>query len=307
MADFIHIDKLLTNMATRYRVNDAVGDFIAPPFKVKKSSDKYTEYSKGSLRLYDNKISGREKAPEVDVEVSESNYSCEEYALSKFVSDRKRNNADKPINMDIDAVRKVKDAQIIAREKRVFDIAGSTSIVTQNAAASNKWDVEASGTPVADIRAAMAQIWKGQAGSVQANAITIPVDVSIEMIGTEEYRDYFKYSGLAKEEQFNLVSGLKHLGLNVLMAGVHGGNSNEGGASDPGAEAIWNDTVLVFHRQPNPNLETRTFMYSPYVVKDRVRRIRKEEERGTKFEVYEDIDELLIDAKAAYLITDTLT
>lgn len=306
MADTLHIDKLLSNFATRYRVNDSIADFLAPPVKVKKDSDKYTVYGKESLRLYDNKISGRQEAREIDVDVTSASYSCEEYSLAKFVSNRKRENSDKPINMDQDAVRKLKDAQLISREKRVYDIAGSASIVTQTVDAGGDWDTVSSGTPIADIRNAMATIWQSQAGSVQANSIGIPVNVAIEMIGTDEYRDYFKYSGLASNEQFNIVSGLKHLGLTPMMAGVHGGNTNEGGASDPGAEAIWSDSVIIFHRQANPTLETRTFMYSPFTDKDVIRRIEEKKQRGVTFDIYENIDELLVDATAAYLITNTL-
>lgn len=307
MADTIHIDKLLTNFATRYRVNDAVGDFIAPPFKVKHDSDKYTTYGKGSLRLYDNKISGRQEAREIDVEIDSASYACEEYSLSKFVSNRKRQNTDRPINMDQDAVRKIKDAQLLSREKRVYDIAGNASIVTQTVDAGGDWNDVTNGTPIADIRTALSTIWRSQAGSVKANSIVIPVDVAIEMVGTDEYRDYFKYSGLASNEQFNIVSGLRHLGLTPMMAGAHAGNTNENGASDPGAENIWSDSVLIFHRQGNPTLETRTFMYSPFTDKDIVRRIEEKKQRGTTFDIYENIDELLVDATAAYLITNTLT
>ncbi len=306
MAEFIHIDKLLTNMATRYRVNDAVADFVAPPFKVKKSSDKYVEYGKGSLRVYDNKISGREKAPEIDVELTSSSYACEEYSLGKFVSNNARQNADKPINMDLDAMRKLKDAMLLSREKRVADIATSTSIVTNYFNAAGDWDDETNGTPIADIRVGMAKVWEEQAGSAGANAIVIPMDVSIKMIGTDEYRDYFKYSGLAAGEQFNIISGLRHLGLTPMICGAFGANTNQNGASDPGAEAIWSDNVLIFNRQKAPNLETRTFMYSPFTYKDTVQRFKKEEERGVKFVMYEEIDELLVDSSAAYLITNTL-
>ena len=73
-----------------------------------------------------------------------------------------------------------------------------------------------------------------------------------------------------------------------------------------GAETIWNDSVLIFRREPTPTLETRTFMYSPFMIKDQIRRIRKDEERGTKFEILEEIDELLVDATSAFLITNTL-
>ena len=304
MADTIHIDKLLTNFATRYRVIDDVADFIAPPFKVSFNSDKYTLYGKEALRIYDNKLAGRQEAREIDVDVTSATYATEEYSLAKFVSARKRSNTDRPINMDQDAVRKLKDAQMIAREKRVSDIAGDNSIITQTVDAGGDWDTISSGTPIADIRTGMKTIWSAQAGSAKANAIVIPVDVAILMIGTDEYRDYFKYAGLAANEQFNIVSGLGHLGLKPILAGVHGGNTNEGGASDPGAEAIWSDSVVIFHRQPTPTLETRTFMYSPFTVKDQIRRIEEKKQRGTTFDIYEDIDELLVDASAAYLITN---
>jgi hypothetical protein len=306
MADTIHIDKLLTNFATRYRVNDDVAEFIAPSFKVKHNSDKYTIYGKEALRLYDNKIAGRQEAREIDVDITQGDYSCEEYSLSKFVSDRKRNNTDRPINMDQDAVRKLKDAQMIAREKRVADIAGDNSIITQTVDASGDWDTISSGTPIADIRLGMKTIWQSQAGAQKANAITIPVDVATLCVGTDEWRDYFKYTGMAANEQFSIISGLRHLGLEPMLAGVFGGNTNEGGASDPGAEAIWSDSVVIFARQPTPTLETRTFMYSPMITKDRIQREVMKKQRGTSFDIYEDIDELLVDASAAYLITNTL-
>ena len=309
MADYdgsIHIDRLLSNFATRYRVGDSVADFIAPPFKVKRSSDKYTVYDKGALRIYDNKLAGRQEAREIGVENSTATYSCEEYSLARFLSDNRRQNADNPINMEQDSIRKIKDAMLISREKRVADIAGSASVVTQTVNAAGDWDTVSTGTPIADIRTGMSTIWTSQAGSMKANKIAIPVNVAIEMIGTDEYRDYFKYNGMAGNEQFNIVSGLRHLGLEPMLAGVFGGNTNEGGASDPGAEAIWSDSVLIFASQATPTLDSRTFMYSPFTKKDVVTRFREEKQRGTSFIMYEEMDELLVDATAAYLITNTL-
>ncbi len=305
MADTIHIDKLLTNFATRYRVMDSIADFIAPPFKVKFASDKFTTYSKASLRLYDNKIKGREEASEILVELSSATYSAEEYSLAKFVSDKKRRNTDRPINMDQDAVRQIKDAQMIARENRVAAIAGDNSVITQTANANGDWDDITNGTPVADIRVGMAQIFTSQVG-MKANAITIPTDVAIQAIGTDEYRDFFKYNGMAATEQFNIMSGLRHLGLEPMLASVFGGSTNQNGASDPGAEAIWSDSVVIFRREASPTLESRTFMYSPFTLKDLVRRIEEKKHRGVTFDIYEEIDELLVDATAAYLITNTL-
>jgi hypothetical protein len=305
MADIIKTNILLTNFATRYMAQMDVADFIAPPFKVKRSSDKYAEYDKSSQRIYDNKISGREKPKEITQNINESTYSCEEYALGRFVSDRRANNADKPINLKFDAVRHVKEAQMIAREYRVVQIAGNNTIVTQTTAPGD-WNTASTGTPIADILTAIKTIW--QNGQVRANAITVPFSVAIEMIKTDEYKDYFKYHSAGKTELFDALSGLRNLGLEPMVAGMFGGNTQEGGASDPGSEEMWGESVLVFHRQPTPSLETRTFMYSPFRTKNVVKTIRYEEDGGggEKINIYEDIDELLVDATAAYLFTNTL-
>lgn len=303
MAETIKTNILLTNFATRYKAQMDVADFIAPPFGVKRSSDKYAVYDKSSQRIYDNKISGRQKPQEISADVSTATYSCEEYALGRFVSDRAARNADKPINLKMDAVRNVKEAQMIAREKRVVDIAGNSSVVTQTTAPGD-WNTAATGTPVADILTAIKTIWTN--GQVVANAIVIPMSVAIEAIKTDEWKDYFKYTSATVGTQFDLVSGLRNLKLEPMVAGMFGGNTQQGGASDPGSEEMWGENVVVFHRQPTPTLETRTFMYSPFTEKNVVREIRKEEERGVKINIYEDIDELLVDATAAYLFTNTL-
>ncbi len=91
-----------------------------------------------------------------------------------------------------------------------------------------------------------------------------------------------------------------------MVAGMFGGNTQEGGASDPGAEQIWSDSVLIFHRQATPTLETRTLMYSPFLIMNRVTRERIDRQRGFRLEMLEDIDELLVDATLGYLITNTL-
>ena len=48
-------------------------------------------------------------------------------------------------------------------------------------------------------------------------------------------------------------------------------------------------------------------MYSPFTLMDRIERERIGGERGEEVRIFEEIDELLIDASAAYLWTNTLT
>jgi len=307
MSEFIKTDIFLSNFATRYKAERDVANFIAPPFKVNRASDKYLLYGKDSFRIYNNKVSGREVAKEITQDLSSATFNCEEYSLSRFVSNRSRDIADKPINLEMDAVRQLKEAQMIAREKRVVDIAGSASVITQTVNAGGDWNTVASGTPIADIRLGMSTIWTNSTKA--ANRIVIPMDVAIECIGTDEYRDYFKYSQAGKNDLFNIVSGLRNLGLEPMIAGMFGASTNEGGASDPAIESMWSDSVLIFYAEETPSLESRTLMYSPYTKMGEVRRIEgsvQQMQRGVLFDIHEEVDELLVDATCGYLITNTL-
>lgn len=305
MSEAIKIDQFLTNFATRYKLKNPVADFIAPPFKVKRVSDLYGTYGKGNQRVYNNKVSGREVAKETTLSVGQETYNCELYSLSSFLLDRIRDNTDFPINLEKDKTRQLVEDMARAREYRVAQIAGNSSIITQGATPSTKWDNVSSGTPVADILTAMATIHENS--QEEANAIVMTLSVALKMIKTNEWKEYFKYTDTGIKSLFNVVSGLRQLGLEPMISGVFANSTQMGAASDPQSEQIWGDNVLVFHREPNPTLESRTLMYSPFTFMNRTERIVKVEERGEKFIMTEEVDELLVDAQCGYLFSDVLS
>ncbi len=83
------VNSFLTNFATGYKAGNPIADFVAPAFNVKLEDGKYTEYTKSVLRIWDDKIKGDEEPREIQWNVDEATYSCEEYAMGKFVSDKK--------------------------------------------------------------------------------------------------------------------------------------------------------------------------------------------------------------------------
>jgi hypothetical protein len=285
-----------------------VSDFVAPPFKVKRSSDKYAEYTKSVLRVYDNKISGRERPKEIDWNVTSSTYSCEEYALSGFVSDREMDNADQPINLMIDTVKQTQIAQELSREKRVTDIAANNALFTSDNTAnkSGAWSTASSGTPVADFLDAKKKIWNNTAGYSAGGYAIVPLDVALTAIQTDEWKDYFKYTDNSKKDLFDFLTGLRNIGIEAKVAGSHSLTTYENTASDPASEGMWGENVLIFHREPAPTLKSRTFMYSPYRRFKEVERYRIKGERGETIDLYEDIDELLVDQNCGYLYTNTI-
>ena len=298
-------NRFLTNFATSYKLRNPVADFIAPPFRVKYEDGKYVEYNKTAFRIFDDKITGSEHAKEIQWDIDEATYSCEEYSMEKFVSDKKKEQAVDPIRLDRDATKMLKQFHHLAREYRVNAIAGNAAIVTQTAAIASAW-AAAGGTPVTDILTGMATVENSTAGYIP-NRIVIPGQVALRMIQTTEWRDYFKYTDSGfKNGLFNAVSGLRQLGLTPMITSVHGLSTSKLGASDPASEPMWSDNVLLFYCEPNPSLETRTFMYSPYVKKDIMFTTREPRRRGQYVTIYTDIDELLVDAQCAYLLTNCL-
>lgn len=302
-SEIIHTDKLLTNFATAYKVKNPVADYISPPFKVIRPSDKYAEYTKSTLRVYDNKIKGREKPKEISWNATDSTYECEEYTLDKFISNRKLRNSDKPIDLKRDATKQLKQAQMLAREKRILDIAGSNSIVTQTIAPAD-WDIVATGTPVADILTAIDTIHDSTLE--KANRFVSTMKVALALIKTDEWKEYFKYTTTGFNKLFDAIAGLRNLGLDPQIASAAGLSTYEGTASDPALEIMWGEKALVFYSEPRPTLNTRTFMYSPFTKMNIMSQTEAKRERGVYINIWEEIDELLVDATCAYLFTNTL-
>ena len=298
------LDRYLTNFIQRYTDGKACGDFIAPAFEVKISGDKYKIYGKANFRNYDNRIKGREKAKEVETYIDEGDYSCVEYSLAAFVEDK-----DVRDSLDVPRLKEVKiqttaDAQMRSREKRILDVATSQSLVTQNDTPTNKWDNKSNGQPVDDILNAMVTIENSSAKT--PNSIVMGLNVALKLVQTDSWKDYFKYTESGTKKIFSAVDGLRSIGLEPFITGVRGLNTNQGGASDPAWEKMIGENVIIFYREPRPTKESNTFMFSPFTKMNSVEQYRVNGERGVRYEIYEEIDELLVNQYCAYLYYNVL-
>ena len=298
-----NVNTYLTNFATGYAMRNPVADFVAPPFQVKYEAGRYVEYTKSVFRIFDDKISGRERAKEIQWDVDCGTYACEEYSMEKFVSDKAKAQAVEPIRLDEDATKFLKRFHAQAREYRINQIAGNTALIPNiNIAAA--W-AGAAGTPVADILLGMSTI--DIACGFIPNRILIPNQVALRMIQTTEWRTYFTFTSEGfNSGLFDAVAGLRKLGLEPMLTNSVGLSTAKCTASDPTSESLWSDSVLLFYCEPVPTTESRTFMYSPFVAQNQVFTTREPRERGVYHTIYSDIDELLVDSSCGYLMTNTL-
>lgn len=299
----VHTDIFLTNLAIQYKTRYDVGKFVAPDLKVNRPADKYLIYNKSSQRVWDASVKRREEPKEITVDTDSGTYRCEERELSKFVLDYDVENVDNPINLKSNAVKQLKEAMLRYREYKVEQIAGSSTLITNNTTSSLNWDVAASGKPVSDILTGIASVWNK--GQEKANKIVMDYAAAIQAAKCDEYRDYFKYTQVTVKEQFDLVSGLRNLGLEPMIAGMFAVNTSMGAASDPTTEAMWAKKCLVFYSEESTSLEARTFMYSPFTLLNRVQVERKR--NGEMHYIKDIITELLVDQSLAYLMTATIS
>lgn len=304
-AQVIRLDRYLTQFATRYSLKERVADFIAPPFKVQRPSDRYVRYSSGNLRVYDDTTSRRERAKTIDLELdNDGTYSTQRRKLNVFIDNLDYQNNDNGIRIDEVKTSRLLDAARLARESRIWGIAGSPSIVTQTSTPGTKWD--AGGTPVTDILNAMAQVRAGS--TMTPNRIVMSMEIALKLIQTDDWKQYFKYTqpGFG-DGLFNAVEGLKNLGLDPQIAGAYGLNTAKGTASDPRFETVSGKNVLVFYGEDTPTTVSRVFMYSPFVRNEQIFRWTEQKEDGDYVEVRSDITELLVDANCAFLFTNVIS
>lgn len=297
----------LTNFIKREKVHNPIGDFIAPPFRVRLEAGRYLRYTDDIHRIFENKIVGRQEALEIQWDASYDSYACEEYAMSKFVGDKAKAQAIAPIKLEQEAAKRLKHYQAKARDDRVWQIAGSAAVVTQTINIAAAWNA-AGGTPISDILTGMATVEASR--GVLPNKILVPTQVALRMIRTTEWQNYFMLSGNFSNvngADFDIVNALQRkLGLQTMVTSVRGLSSYKCTSSDPAAESMTSDSVLLFYSEPNPTTDCMTFMFSPYVKKDIITRTREPRQRGTYIDIYEDIDELLVEATCAYLLTNTI-
>lgn len=307
-----NVNTFLTNFVQGYRQRTvSTADFVAPPFQVKLEAGKYAEYNKSVFRVWDDKIIGDEEPKQIQWDVDENTYACEEYSMGKFVSNKKKAQAIDPIRLDLDAVQMLARFHAKAREYRVNAIAGSEAIVTNHTHVASAWATPASAVPVQQILNAMADIVdklpleEFNPGDSRFRML-IPIKVGLTMIQSDDWKEYFVNHAQVDKALFSAVDGLRQMGIEPLMLSPQGLSEPKGSASDPKTESIWDDNVLLFFCEPNPTTESQTFMYSPYVAQNVVTTTPAQRRRGVYHDIYSDIDELLVNSDAAHLLLNTL-
>ena len=297
----VHIDKVLTNISIQYRNAAYVGTQIMPIVPVKKRSDIYYIYDSKADRF---RIPKTLRAPKsdsrtVDWKVTEDGYKCDEHALNDLIDDIERDNADKPLNLEVDTVEFLTDILQLGLEMRIKTMLEAS--LTANAP-SIKWDVYTNGSdPIADIEAGKSAIHA--VIFREPNVLLLGKAVYDKLKHHPKILELIKYSqkGVLTSE---LMASL--FGVEKVIVGEAGYNTAKEGKAAV-LSYLWGKNAILAYVEPRPGIKKFSLGYTFQSKKFQTRRARIETKHSDWFEVGDIEIEKMICVACGYRISPAIT
>jgi hypothetical protein len=254
----MHRDAVLSNLSIKYRNQDMIWPLVMPIIKVEKRSDIYYEYNKeDSFRLVDDRMSPKSLANEADWGVAEKNYSVKDHGLGDWLAQEAINNADNPLQPEIDTNDFLNMCLDTAQEKRVVDIifnANSYPVGNKVQLTSNDRWGQSSDDPIGDVMAALdaclmepntlvfgSDVWKvfrALPEIVTACKALAGVTLNDGMVSTEEVAKLFEVERvLVGRGRYNTANPGQTMSLTRL----------------------WGKHFAALHVNPSPGIKSITF------------------------------------------------
>jgi hypothetical protein len=305
----LHVDQILTDLSLKYRNEAMIWPLVMPVVKVNKRSDKFVKYNKeDSYKLSDDKIGPKSLPNEVDWGTTPDNYSVKDHALGDWVGQEAMDNADAPVQVEIDTNEFLNLQLDIPQEQRVAVIVfAATTYPTGN-------KVQLSGTaqwgstaddPIGDVLKAIEGCFQ------KANTIVMGADVWQIFRKLPEVLDAVKGAtrqqgtpgGLATVEE---MKGLFEV-QNWLVGRGRYITSKEGQTAT--YARLWGKHCAALHLENEPSIRSVTFGLT---FAEMLRQTQRDfdPKRGVKgahyFKVAWNSDEKVIASDLGYFIQDAV-
>jgi len=299
----VHVDKILTNISIKYSNEAYVGLQIVPVVPVKKKSDIYFIYDSKADRFRIPKTLRASKTDSrtVDWKVTEDGYVCKEYALNSLIDDDERDNADKPLNLEVDTVEFLTDIVQLSLEMRIKTMLEAA--LSANAPTSGAWSdyTEATGTdPIADI----------EEGKEAVHAVIFR-DPNTLLLGKPVYdklKHHPKILERIKYSQKGVITAdlmAELFGVDRVIIGKAGYNTAKEGKAES-LSYLWGKNAILAYVEPKPGLKKFSLGYTFQSQKFQTRRARIETKHSDWFEVGDKETEKIICAACGYRISPAI-
>ena len=297
----VHKDQILSNISIMYRNAAYVGTELMPIVPVKKKSDIYYMYDSIADRF---RIPKTLRAPKtesrtVDWKVTTDGYNCDEHALNDLIDDIERDNADKPLNLEVDTVEFLTDILQLGLEMRIKDILEAN--LSANAP-SVKWDVYTDGSdPIGDIEtgknAIHAVIFK------EPNVLLLGKAVYDKLKHHPNILDRIKYvqKGVVTPELMASVFEVEK-----VIVGKAGYNTAKEGKTAV-YDYLWGKNAILAYVEPKPGIKKFSLGYTFQSQAFQTRRARIETKHSDWFEVGDIETEKMVCVACGYRMSPAIT
>lgn len=299
----VHQNAVLTGVSIRYTNDAMIADQVMPVVPVKNESDTYYTYTR-NWRLPQSKRAAGAEANEVEWNVGTGTYTTEEYALKDLIPDRVRNNADNPLDLDVDTTENLNELIQLGREKRVADVvfaSGTYGTQTSALAGANRWDDYAGSDPIGNVRSAKATVHA--ASGKLPNTMVVGYQVHLKLLDHPDVLERIKYTqkGVVTEQ---LLAQLFEVDNYVVGRALYD-SSQEGATESLGY--IWGKSVSLLYVESSPGLKKVSFGYQFQSRGFRTKKWREEGRDGDFIETGEIRDEKVVAASTGYLYTTVVS
>lgn len=255
----LHVDTVLTNLSIRYRNEQMIWPLVLPQLKVGFRSNKFDVYTKAdSFKLVNDWVGPKSFPNEVDWGVAQDNYSVKDHALGDWLPQEDIDNADNPLQPEVDTNDFLNNLMDIAQEARVANLvfnpaSYATGNVTQLSGTS-QWG-SSNDDPIGNIIAAVETCF------IRANTIVMGIEAWMVFRKLPKILDAVKSStryqgspgGLATVDE---VKGLFEVD-NWLIGRGRYITSKEG--QTPTFSRLWGKNCAALYVQANPGIKSITF------------------------------------------------
>jgi len=322
----VHVDTLMADIAIRLKNMRYIGERLFPTIRVKKKSDKYVIFKKGSWFRDEAGIrppGGR--ARRGGYVITTGNYSAEEWAFAKEIPDEIRANADAPLQPDQEAVEFATDKVMIRKERAVASLVTTAGNWTSFEDAEGGWAATSSNTFMADVIKGIQTIL-GLTG-LRPNKLMIDYKTFYALQVVSDIVDRIKYTGTGDSPATVTARTLAALfQLDEVLIGeqIYSSAEEVVAGTDFTKVDIWETNAakgcgFLFYAPPSPSLRIPSSGYifnwpsdelaglniaQEHVARG-VRRWREPAEHQDVVEAFENFDAEATAEDLGYLFTDT--
>lgn len=305
----VHQSSILTNLSIKYQNAAMIWSYLMPIVKVGKRADEFYVYTKAdSFRLIDDALGSTGLPNEASWSVSTDNYSVKDHGQADWLAQSTIDNADNPLQPEIDTNDFLNLLLDIPQEKRVADIvfaAGSYPSGNKVTLSGNDQWGGSTDSPVDNVLTAIEDCF------VRANTLVYGHDAWKKFRALPEVLDAVKGAtryqgspgGLASPQEVISLFEVDH-----LFVGRAKYNSAEQGQTATYTR-LWGKHMAALHVVPNPGIKSITFGVT---FAESLKRTTKtfDGKRGVKgahhIKVTWNSTEKVVASDLGYLITDAV-